>query len=71
MVDEKESESDCGIADSCYESDSDSHAKVTSSSITRIEINTLDGTNRMCIIYFIIYILQIILKINFVHHKNV
>jgi len=44
MIDEKESESDCGIADSRYESDSDNHAKVTSYSITRIEINTLDGT---------------------------
>ena len=34
------------------DSDSDSHAKGTSRSITRAEINTLNGTNRMCVIYF-------------------
>ena len=28
MIDKKESESDYGIADSCYESDSDNHAEV-------------------------------------------
>ena len=60
IIDEEESESepesDYGIADSCFESDSDSdivnHAEVISHSITRAEINTLDGTNRMCVIYF-------------------
>ena len=51
-----EEKSDYGIADSCYESDSDSdilnHAEVTNRLITRAEIKTLDGTNRMYIIYF-------------------
>ena len=53
IIDEEESESDYDIADSCYESDSDiiSHAEVTSRSIIRAEINTLDG-NRICIINF-------------------
>jgi len=52
IIDEEESESelDYDIVDSCYESDSDivSYAEVTSRSITRAEINTLDGINRIC-----------------------
>jgi len=51
VEEESESESESDIADSCYENDSDSHA-VTSRSIMRAEINTLDGTNRMCVTYF-------------------
>ena len=44
---EEESESESVIADSCYENDSDNHAEVTSCSITRAEISTLDRTNKM------------------------
>ena len=65
---ESETESDYGMKCSCYESDSDSdilnHAEVTNRLITRAEIKTLDGTNRIYVMYtFIIYILQTILQI--------
>ena len=41
--------------------ESDSHAEITSHSITRAEINILNRINRMCVYTFIIYILQTIM----------
>ncbi|KYM93392.1 hypothetical protein ALC62_16009 [Cyphomyrmex costatus] len=49
---ESEPESDWGISDSCYESDNDIDTDVSRRLVTRAEVNTLDGTNRVCAIYF-------------------
>jgi len=51
IIIEEESESD--IVDSFYESNSNSHAEVTSHSITRTEINTLEQIGCVTYLYYL------------------